>query len=88
MGDLRALRLGGGVAPKLGRTHGLVVRAKGDEAVLLADEVLLLTKRPTQVAERLVFDAPRPRSADTTVTPAFVQTKTRALEIFQREVRA
>ncbi len=30
----------------------------------------------------------RPRSADTTVTPAFVQTKTRALEIFQREVRA
>lgn len=66
----------------------LLVSHDLDEAVLLADEVLLLTKRPTQVAERLVFDAPRPRSADTTVTPAFVQTKTRALEIFQREVRA
>nr|WP_310308840.1 ABC transporter ATP-binding protein [Hydrogenophaga laconesensis] len=66
----------------------LLVSHDLDEAVLLADEVLLLTKRPTRVAERLVFDAPRPRSADTTVTPAFVQTKTRALEVFQREVRA
>ena len=66
----------------------LLVSHDLDEAVLLADEVLLLTKRPTRVAERMVFDAPRPRSADTTVTPGFVQTKTRALEIFQREVRA
>lgn len=66
----------------------LLVSHDLDEAVLLADEVLLLTKRPTRVAERLTFDAPRPRSADTTVTPDFVQTKTRALEIFQREVRA
>lgn len=66
----------------------LLVSHDLDEAVLLADEVLLLTKRPTRVAERLTFDAPRPRSADTTVTPDFVQTKTRALDIFQREVRA
>ena len=66
----------------------LLVSHDLDEAVLLADEVLLLTKRPTRVAERLTFDAPRPRSADTTVTPDFVQTKTRALEIFQREERA
>ncbi|HSX93139.1 MAG TPA: ABC transporter ATP-binding protein [Hydrogenophaga sp.] len=66
----------------------LLVSHDLDEAVLLADEVLLLTKRPTRVAERLVFDAPRPRSVDTTVTPGFVQTKTRALEVFQREVRA
>jgi len=66
----------------------LLVSHDLDEAVLLADEVLLLTKRPTRVAERLTFDAPRPRSADTTVKPDFVQTKTRALEIFQREVRA
>jgi NitT/TauT family transport system ATP-binding protein len=66
----------------------LLVSHDLDEAVLLADEVLLLTKRPTRVAERLVFDAPRPRDVDTTVSAEFVQTKTRALEIFQREVRA
>lgn len=58
-----------------------------DEAVLLADEVLLLTKRPTQVAERIAFTAARPRTADTTVQAEFITVKTQALEIFQREVR-
>lgn len=65
----------------------LLVSHDLDEAVLLADEVLLLTKRPTSVAERLMFDAPRPRTADTSVQPQFIQVKSRALEIFQREVR-
>jgi NitT/TauT family transport system ATP-binding protein len=58
-----------------------------DEAVLLADHVLLLTKRPTQVADNLLFDAPRPRTADTTITPRFIAVKSEALAIFQREVR-
>ena len=58
-----------------------------DEAVLLADEVLLLTKRPTRVADRLRFDAPRPRTVDTTVAADFIATKTRALEVFLQEVR-
>ncbi|RDI29417.1 NitT/TauT family transport system ATP-binding protein [Pseudacidovorax intermedius] len=65
----------------------LLVSHDLDEAVLLADHVLLLTKRPTQVADNLPFDAPRPRTAATTVTPEFIDVKTRALEIFQREVR-
>ncbi len=65
----------------------LLVSHDLDEAVLLADHVLLLTKRPTQVAGNLRFDAPRPRSAATTITPAFIATKGEALEIFQREVR-
>ena len=58
-----------------------------DEAVLLADHVLLLTKRPTRVADNLAYDAPRPRTADTTVTPGFVQVKSEARAIFPREVR-
>jgi len=58
-----------------------------DEAVELADEILLLTKKPTTVAGRLEFNAPRPRTAETTVTPEFIDVKTRSLEIFQREVR-
>jgi NitT/TauT family transport system ATP-binding protein len=65
----------------------LLVSHDLDEAVLLADEVLLLTKRPTQVAERLRFDVARPRTADTSVSPEFITVKTKALEIFQREVR-
>ena len=69
------------------QTTTMLVSHDLDEAVLLADEVLLLTKRPTRVAENLPFDVPRPRTADTTLSPAFITTKTRALEIFQREVR-
>jgi NitT/TauT family transport system ATP-binding protein len=65
----------------------LLVSHDLDEAVLLADHVLLLTKRPTQVADNLPFDVPRPRTAATTVSPEFIDVKTRALEIFQREVR-
>lgn len=58
-----------------------------EEAVYLADEILLLTKPTTQVAETLAFDAPRPRTTETLRTEQFVQTKARSLEIFQREVR-
>ncbi|CAN5393982.1 ABC transporter ATP-binding protein [soil metagenome] len=65
----------------------LLVSHDLDEAVLLADEVLLLTKRPTRVAERLSFDVPRPRTAATTVESEFIRVKTHALEVFQREVR-
>ncbi|MFZ9408363.1 MAG: ABC transporter ATP-binding protein [Burkholderiaceae bacterium] len=58
-----------------------------EEAVYLADHVLLLTKRPTSVADLLVYDDPRPRTVQTLTEPSFVQTKKKSLEIFQREVR-
>jgi len=65
----------------------LLVSHDLDEAVMLADEILLLTKKPTQVAERLQFNAPRPRTPETTLTDEFIAVKTRSLEVFQREVR-
>jgi NitT/TauT family transport system ATP-binding protein len=55
--------------------------------VYLADHVLLLTKRPTQVAENVRFTAPRMRDAGTLSTDYFIRTKARCLEIFQQEVR-
>jgi NitT/TauT family transport system ATP-binding protein len=58
-----------------------------EEAVYLADEVLLLTKRPTRVAEILEYADPRPRTIETLSTPTFVETRKRSMEIFQREVR-
>jgi NitT/TauT family transport system ATP-binding protein len=58
-----------------------------EEAVYLADHVLLLTKRPTRVADIVDVDVDRPRSDDTLSDPAFVTTKARSLAIFQREVR-
>ena len=58
-----------------------------EEAVYLADVVLLLTKRPTKVAEILRYEDPRPRTVATLSEPSFVAAKKRSLEIFQREVR-
>jgi NitT/TauT family transport system ATP-binding protein len=58
-----------------------------DEAISLADEVLLLTKKPTKIADRVLFDAPRPRDEVTTLTPEFIRVKTHSLEVFRREVR-
>ncbi|WP_084539661.1 ABC transporter ATP-binding protein [Azorhizobium doebereinerae] len=65
----------------------LLVSHDLDEAVELADEVLLLTKKPTRVAARIAYDAPRPRTADTTLTEDFIRVKSESLEIFLREVR-
>ncbi len=58
-----------------------------EEAVYLADQVYLLTKRPARIAEIVPFDEPRPRTAETLSAPAFIETKRRCLQIFQREVR-
>ena len=68
-------------------TTMLLVSHDLEEAVYLADEVLLLTKRPTKVAEILRYTDPRPRTLDTLSEPSFIQMKKQSLEIFQREVR-
>jgi NitT/TauT family transport system ATP-binding protein len=72
------------------RTTGvtmLLVSHDLEEATWLADEIMLLTKRPTQVAEIVKFDAPRPRGIETMSTEDFIRTKAHSLEVFQREVR-
>src|SRR5262245_27108422 len=68
-------------------TTMLLVSHDLEEAVYLADQVLLLTKRPTKVAEILRYDDPRPRTVETLSEPSFIRTKKKSLEIFQREVR-
>jgi NitT/TauT family transport system ATP-binding protein len=58
-----------------------------EEAVFLADRILLLSRGPARIADFPAFDAPRPRTAATLSEPAFVQAKAHCLEVFQREVR-
>jgi NitT/TauT family transport system ATP-binding protein len=58
-----------------------------EEAVYLADQILLLTKRPTKIAEILHYDEVRPRTLETLSDPRFIATKKQSLEIFQQEVR-
>jgi NitT/TauT family transport system ATP-binding protein len=58
-----------------------------EEAVYLADRVLLLTRRPARIAAWIEVPIERPRHAETLSDPRFVQVKRHCLEVFQREVR-
>jgi NitT/TauT family transport system ATP-binding protein len=58
-----------------------------EEAVYLADRVLLLSRRPASVADYVHYDAARPRSDATLSQHEFVRIKAHCLEVFQREVR-
>lgn len=58
-----------------------------EEAVYLADRILLLSRGPAQVADFVRFDAPRPRTDETLSDGRFVAVKAHCLEVFQREVR-
>ena len=58
-----------------------------EEAVYLADHVLLLSRHPARIADFTVVPAPRPRTDATLSDAEFVRTKAHCLEVFQREVR-
>ena len=57
-----------------------------EEAVYLADRVLLLTRRPARIADYAPNAVPRPRNDDTLSDTGFVRFKGHCLEVFQREV--
>lgn len=58
-----------------------------EEAVFLADTILLLSKRPTHLVEMVSFDAPRPRTLDTLSSKPFVEVSRHCLDIFRQEMR-
>jgi NitT/TauT family transport system ATP-binding protein len=58
-----------------------------EEAVYLADRVLLLSRHPARVADFTSIAVPRPRTDATLSDPEFVRLKAHCLEVFQREVR-
>ena len=58
-----------------------------EEAVYLADRVLLLSRYPARVADFVQYDGARPRTDATLSDPEFVRTKAHCLDVFQREVR-
>jgi NitT/TauT family transport system ATP-binding protein len=68
-------------------TTTMIVSHDLEEAVYVADEILLLTRAPTCVADFIRYGAPRPRTDATLSEPEFVRVKAHALAVFQREVR-
>src|SRR3984957_5597718 len=68
------------------RTTMLLVSHDLDEAIQLADKVVLLTRRPTKVAEMVDVDLPWPRDLDVTTGERFMTLKRHCLERFWKEV--
>ena len=69
-------------------TTMVIVSHDLEDAVFLADRILLLTRRPTRIAELVPFDLPRPRKPEDTADPEFVRVKAHTLEVFRREMAA
>jgi NitT/TauT family transport system ATP-binding protein len=57
-----------------------------EEAVYLADRILLLSKRPTRVVELIPYDTSRPRTIEIMGSAEFVATKQHALHLFREEM--
>ena len=69
------------------RTTMVLVSHDLEEAVYLADYMLLLTRRPARIADYRLIEIARPRGDATLSEAAFIEHKAHCLEIFQREVR-
>jgi NitT/TauT family transport system ATP-binding protein len=68
-------------------TTTILVSHDLEEAVFLADRVLLLSRHPARVAAFTPVTAARPRTDATLSEPDFIRIKADCLEVFQREVR-
>jgi ABC-type nitrate/sulfonate/bicarbonate transport system ATPase subunit len=71
------------------RDHHTVLFVTHDieEALLLADSVLVMTARPGRITKRLAVDLPRPRDLDVTMSPHFTALKREVLALIREESR-
>jgi NitT/TauT family transport system ATP-binding protein len=69
------------------RTTTVLVSHDLEEAVFLADRVLLLSRHPARIADFVPVAAARPRTDTTLSDSDFVRTKAHCLDVFQRQVR-
>lgn len=61
----------------------LLISHSIEEAILMADRLLILTQRPMQVYQEITIDLPRPRHHDMIGTPAFAKLQKQAIQAFQ-----
>jgi len=71
-----------------GRKTVLFVTHQIDEAVYLADRVLVLARRPGRIQEIVPIALPRPRPLSVKRTPEFVATVDRIWRLIEEDVRA
>jgi NitT/TauT family transport system ATP-binding protein len=56
-----------------------------DEALFLADRIVVLSARPGRIRETITVDLPRPRSQELTTDPAFIRLKRGCLDLVREE---
>src|SRR4030081_514332 len=66
----------------------LFVTHRIDEAVFLADRVIVMTSRPGQVKAELEVDIPRPRDLTVKRTPRFLELVDEIWKMIEEEVKA
>ncbi len=69
------------------RTTMVLISHDLEEAVFLADRVLLLSRHPARIADFTSIGVARPRTDATLSDPEFVRLKAHCLDVFQHEVR-
>jgi NitT/TauT family transport system ATP-binding protein len=67
-------------------TTAILVTHSIEEAILLADTILVMTARPGRIAARIEVDLARPRSMATTRDPGFSALFDRIYELLRDEV--
>ena len=63
----------------------LFVTSEIDEAIFLADRLLIMTNRPGQIKHTMEIDLPRPRTADVLTSDRYLHYKQEALEVLHSE---
>jgi ABC-type nitrate/sulfonate/bicarbonate transport system ATPase subunit len=56
-----------------------------DEAILLGDNVYVMTARPGSIKEQIAIDIPRPRTVETTTSAPFIALKRRIIGLIHDE---
>lgn len=72
---------------KARRVTTILVSHDLEESIVLADRLLMLTRRPTNVADDVAVPLPFPRVAATLSEPGFVAIKARCLDVFEAAVK-
>jgi NitT/TauT family transport system ATP-binding protein len=67
------------------RTTVIFVTHDIDEALFLADRILVMSPRPGRIIEDLTLDFPRPRHTDLITSPGFMHLKRHCLELLRHE---
>lgn len=69
------------------QTTVLFVTHDIDEALFLADRVLIMSHRPGRIIEEIRLDFERPREIDLVTSPAFVDIKKHCMHALKREIQ-